>query len=48
MKGSRNNKVSSVVDLATAAAKEIRVGETLDDLWALVQSFLMHPERLSL
>jgi hypothetical protein len=48
MKGSRNNKASSVVDLATVAAREIRVEEILDDLWALVQSFLMHLERLSL
>ena|SRR5438270_3972785 len=48
MKGSRNNKISSVVDLAMAATREIRVEETLDDLWALVQSFLMHLERLSL
>lgn len=48
MKGSRNNKISSVVDLATAVARETRVEETLDDLWALVQSFLMHLERLSL
>jgi hypothetical protein len=47
-KGSRNNKVLSVVDLATVAAREIRVEETLADLWALVQSFLMHLERLSL
>jgi len=48
MKGSRNNKISSVVDLATAAAREVRVEETLDDLWALVLFFLMHLERLSL
>src|SRR5271163_2383035 len=48
MKGSRNNKISSVVDLVTVAAREIRVEETLDDLWALVLSFLMHLERLLL
>ena len=48
MKGSRNNNISSVVDLATAAAREIQVEETLDDLWALALSFLMHLERLSL
>jgi hypothetical protein len=48
MKGSRSSKISSVVDLATAAAKEIRVEEILDDLWALVLSSLMRLERLSL
>jgi hypothetical protein len=48
MGASQNSKISSVVDLATAAA----IGATLamkirGDLWAQAQSFLMHLTRLS-